>query len=539
MMANYDEGNNHNPSRKSLLSSWRWWRSSRTIRCETISSPITDKYHDVRLIVEKRKIKRERSSDGSKKRHKSGTVRVGIHNPYVPKNLTIECSYGMNKLHSACNRNDSAKVDMILSSNKTKKKILKIVTQKDSDERTPLHYAVSNSDVSVEVVSKLIKIGGRGLILARDLYGENAVHIAISSAVSLEVISLLIDAGGRDVLFAKDNQGETTLHKCFTGEHAASVEIISKIIGLGGMELVMEKDKKGRTALHENVGNHANASIKAVLKLIEVGGRKLVMQKDKKGMTALHKHLRSVRTSVAVVSALVKAGGRDIIAEKDDSGKIALHHYIFDCSFFEGLNEDVMRILLQAGMDGEIGGELGIGGLFMVSSATEKVQQEIYDVWKEISPTVAKVVSSLEDIRETRIPILHAAIVAKAPPSVLRDIMARFDCITVKDSMNCYPIDLALEAKMKWKDGMKDIIEAMAVQQCRSNVHVAAHYGLQWKNRMKKLLISSFKKKDVTKKEQDDPMTGLSLFMLCAVGEKSNLNSIYASLQHSPQDLQV
>lgn len=444
--------------------------------------------------------------------------------------LMVEYSYGMNKLHGACNRNDFAKVFTLLSS-KRKKKIAKIVMQKDSDERTPLHYAVTNSDVSVEVVSKLIEIGGKELVLARDLFGENAVHVAVASTVSLEVILKLVEAGGREALFAKENQGETTLHKCIGGGRSASIEVISKIIEIGGIRLVMERDNKGRTALHKSVSN-ADISVKVVSKLIEVGGRELLMVKDeKKGMTALHTHLKSGNASVAVVSALIKAGGGEIIAEKDNGGKVALHHYICDCSFFEGLSEGVLRILLQAGIDRQIGGEFGIGGLFVPSS--EEVQNEIYNVWEEISPTVTKVVSSLDDCE--RLPILQAAIVAKASPPILRDIMTRFDCITVKDTKNRYPIDVALDSKMKWKDGMKDIIDAMSIKQGRLTVHVAAHYGLQWRNHMKKLLKVSFKKENETLIKNQDPMTGLSLFMLCALGKKSNLNSIYMALRQSPQ----
>ena len=138
-----------------------------------------------------------------------------------------------------------------------------------------------------------------------------------------------------------------------------------------------------------------------------------------------------------------------------------------------------------------------------------------------------------------RLPILHAAIIAKASRSILKDIIKRFDCITVKDSTNRYPIDIALKSKMKWRDGMKDIIDAMAIKQGRSNVHVAAHYGLQWRNHMKKLLKSSFKQEDDTLNKEQDPMTGLSLFMLCAVGQKSNLNSTYISLRRSPKDIIV
>lgn len=502
----------------------------------------SETFSDILLELEEERCIKLKRLEKYKRKHVELASYIGIKSPYTVKtddkddNLfmtrqSIETPtrsivpkvlfypYGMNALHEACNRNETEKILSLLYTNGDK-----LVMDKDSDDRTPLHYAVTNSNVSIEAISKIIEIGGKTLVVEKDCYGENALHIACQRKASIKIIDKLIENGGDDIIFAKDNEGSTPLHKC-ASMYNPSIEVISKLLTVGGEKLLMEKDNKGQTTLHRCACN--GSSIDVVSKLIELGGKRLVMEKDKDEMTALHRIKCTKNASVSVVSKLLELGGRELIIEKDKSGKIPLHNHVCDAVFCTGTTHDIIRLLIDVGIEEQVGGEFSIGGIFNV--APDSLQFEIYEVWEDV---IFPIIIENKSLMETQ-PILHAAIIGKAPPFIMRDLIDNLDCLTTRDSMGRYPIDVAISDALKWNGGMKEIVEGMAVKENRSIINVALHYGLKWSNHMKEILESSLKGNEMER----DQMTGLELFMLAAVGDGCDLNVVYCTLTHNPQSL--
>ena len=134
---------------------------------------------------------------------------------------------------------------------------------------------------------------------------------------------------------------------------------------------------------------------------------------------------------------------------------------------------------------------------------------------------------------EQKPPILHAAILAKAPLHVIQDIVNRFDYTLLKvDSLNRIPIEIAIDKCLGWSEGMQDIVEATTlVQQQRSSIYVAAKYGLRWSNGMKELAEENVDEI----MNGNDSSTGLRLFMYAAMSSsRCDLSVIYGMMRMGP-----
>merc|ERR1712038_71133 len=135
------------------------------------------------------------------------------------------------------------------------------------------------------------------------------------------------------------------------------------------------------------------------------------------------------------------------------------------------------------------------------------------------------------DVAQTP-PILQAAIMHKAPPRVIKSIVQNLDCIGITDSMGRYPIDVAIEHKMKWNKGMKEVVEAFSVSKSCSWVHVCAKHGLQWENGMEVVVLEESDADDIPGRE--DSSSGLYPFMVAATGPKYDLNVVFELTKRSP-----
>jgi hypothetical protein len=71
--------------------------------------------------------------------------------------------------------------------------------------------------------------------------------------------------------------------------------------------------------------------------------------------------------------------------------------------------------------------------------------------------------------------------------------------------------------------------------QARLMINVAALKGLQWKNSMKEVEDKSID--EIGNSNNKNTSTGLFPFMIAAVGESSDLSSIYGSMRQSPQNV--
>ena len=366
-----------------------------------------------------------------------------------------------------------------------------LVMENDSSIRTALHLACKIEDMSLHIISsQLIEIGGRELLMISDQFGRTALHNAcMNRNMSLDVVLKMIEVGGRELLLTSpNNNGGTALYyACWHGD--ASIAIVSKLIEVGGKELVMKSvlNEYGVTALHGACGRE-NPSIVIVSKLIELGGRELVMMREKKGRTALHYACENKNMAQEqIISKLIEVGGRELLMCENIEGDIALHYGYFRFNHNASYN-DSFAFMIKECIMANIGGEFGIGGLFHV--ARKKVRREIYRIWRQISPTLAEAIESLQQGHQP--PLLHAAIIAKAPSYVILDIINRFEYSVSKvDSLNRYPIEIAFQERRDWNDGLKQIVAAtvlVAVEQQHPRIiQLAAQYGLKWRHQMKEL----------------------------------------------------
>ena len=402
---------------------------------------------------------------------------------------------------------------------------------------TALHLACMSKNASIEIVSKLIEVGGRELVLVHGDHGNTALHFACDKSAhtshDINIISKLIEVGGKELVMRKNYYGETALH-CICCNKNTSIDIIFKLIEMGGRELVMEKNDFGNTALHFVCDNKSISFYTSIIsKFINVGGRELIVNKNYYKETALHFLCRNKNTELDIISHFLKEGGKELLMMKDADEDIALH-----CGFFDenprwnspSFN-NVFALLVKESILANIGGEFGIGGLFNV--ARQHRQRIIYEEWDQFSPALKSALESLE--QEHHPPILHAAILAKAPLHVIRDIINEYEYSVLKvDKLDRYPIVIVFEEGLEWSnEGLQEIVEATskAQRQHASIIYTAGHYGLKWRHHMKELAEENVDEI----MNGYDALTGLRLFMVSAMGKYHDLSAIYGMMRMSPE----
>lgn len=391
-----------------------------------------------------------------------------------------------------------------------------------------LHVALS-LEKSYAVVSKLIDIGGIELVNEKDEGGLTALHLACIHNPSIEVVSRLVQVGGKELVMERINLYNTTALHCACINNAP-IEVVSKLVEIGGKELVMEKMEHldHQTSLHL-VCNCENTSIDVVFKLVEVGGKELVTEKNyRDGSTSLH-YVCKNKASIEVVSKLIEVGEKEVLMERNNKGQNALYYgYFSDES--SNIYNDSFELMVKEGILAQVGGEFGIGGIFN-SVNTNDEQKRIFHQWESFATFLKTAMTSIQQQYRQQVPLLHAAIIAKAPQHIIKDIIDRFDCVLIRDSFNRYPINVAVEEGLEWHEGMREVIYATATSQKRPIINIAAQYGVRWNNQMREIVESN--SHQVV--DGCDNETGLHIFMLAAMGDNCDLSSIYGLRRMSPE----
>lgn len=391
-----------------------------------------------------------------------------------------------------------------------------------------LHVALT-LEKSLAVVLKLIEIGGRELVIEKDGEGATSLHLACIHNASVEVVSKLIEIGGKEIVMERESFYNTTALHCAC-INSSPIEVISKLVEIGGKELVMEKMESldQQTALHL-ICNCNDTPIEVVSKLADIGGKELIMKKNgRDGSTSLHYACRG-EGSIEVVSKLIEIGEKEIITERDNYGQSALYYGYFSDESSNIFNDCFVH-MLKEGILAQLGGEFGIGGIFNCVN-TDDEQKRIFHQWESFGPFLKTAMTSIHQQYHIQVPILHAAIIAKAPQHIIKDIIDRFDCILAIDSFNRYPVNVAVDEGLEWHEGMREIISATSIAKKCPIINIAAQYGLKWNNHMGELAESVSHQVPHAR----DNKTGLQLFMLAAMGCDSDLTSIYGMRRMSPQ----
>jgi len=238
----------------------------------------------------------------------------------------------------------------------------------------------------------------------------------------------------------------------------------------------------------------------------------MIIQQDRDGKTPLH---------LLIVN---------VIAELDDAGD-------FDEEMKEVLTE-IASLLVVKSIEYQVGGEYGIGGLF--NTTNKEVQDQIYKFsWDRVVRCSMEHVMTLA--QNQRQPILHAAIIHKAPSYIIKDILHFCtESINTVDSSNRFPIDVAVQHKLPWNDGMKNIVEVSATMQQVPAINVCAKHGVEWENGIRNILEEGEGDDTITRGNNighQDESTGLFPFMLAAVGGQYNydLGSVFHLIKNSPE----
>jgi len=400
-----------------------------------------------------------------------------------------------------------------------------LVREKNNQGWNPLHFACRYK-ASLDVVSLLIEVGGEALVRETNNQGWNSLHFACRYKASLDVVLLLIEVGGEELVRETNNWGENSLH--FACANNASIDVISKLVEVGGEALVRKTTNKGSNSLH--IACRYNASLDVVSKLVEVGGEALVKETDNRGDNALHCACTGATWAYnnnmeeyallheTFLNIITQQGGAQILTQTNNEGKtplqllfIAYDKQSHDWrwrqqerkkTFWKRLS-DYAVMLIKKGIELQVGGEYGIVGLF-TSTSSQEVQYQIYfKTWDNIViPALEQIIASLP--HDQTLPILQALVINKAPPVIIKSAINLFTAsINTRDSFGKYPIDVAACHGLAWDDGMKEVVE-------RSDMDLLG---------------------------RENPSTGLSPFMVAGVGEENttyDVGTVFHLIKKTP-----
>ena len=194
----------------------------------------------------------------------------------------------------------------------------------------------------------------------------------------------------------------------------------------------------------------------------------------------------------------------------------------------------VFEILLEQGIASGAFNEYEIGGLFSTITIGTKEQSVIDALLSKPGMTWDEIVQSIQNVMfkvtsgTNALPLVHGAIMCQSfanGDKTLKDLIQSFPySVFVPDHEGILPIIVAKEHQVKWKNGMKEIVETLAnvMPGKRNTIHICTLYGLSLDCGVKQMIDTNSSCLSIV-----DKYTGLYPFMLAAAGSSSNLDSIY------------
>ena len=435
---------------------------------------------------------------------------------------------------------------------------------------TVLHNFCQYHDASDDVIIRMIEAGGEKFVMKSDKQGRTALHYACLYKASPEVVSALVKVGGKKFVMQTDRFEVNALHKactssddiCDSRKNKPSFDVIDSLLTVGGKKLALQAD----CYVHEEyyVGE----------------------------CTALHRLILDLDSFedfssseiLNILDRLVEVGEAFILNAEDQRGYNAIRRLLFSSA-----SKDIITHLISKYIKYQIGGEFNIGGLF-----DSKYRNRTFENWDSCIVPILKQDMNLFSFEPILHAAIYHGAPCNVIVDILNRFDG---CCTQKDSMGRFPMDVAIEEAEKrfkekearqnqkvvvtmefqdpedifynsdgeydsvlgeerwnamdfdsdddsdaedlqkpsltWKDGMQDIVTALAASQGRLMIHVALEHGLPWDFGMKDVI-------DLTTNEQleeRDAVTGLYPFMLAAIGEKCSLRFIYELGKQCPQTM--
>jgi ankyrin repeat protein len=236
----------------------------------------------------------------------------------------------------------------------------------DFEDLTVLHLACRKTDFVdydatqddegnwVELITKLIEIGGVEYLNMADSWGETALSYASSyrGKDNPAVVRRLLELGGENILFSlKSENNLSVLQNALFNrtKHPGRMEIIQLLLDFGGEKLVYMADTRGMTALHHVISLGEENIAEIIRRLIKIGGEKLIM------MTTVHDHnflfhAQQARGGVEmeqIIDILFEFGGKKMLCKQSVGGTALLY------MFYKGKEPErwpaIVDKLLEAG----------------------------------------------------------------------------------------------------------------------------------------------------------------------------------------------
>ena len=363
--------------------------------------------------------------------------------------------------------------------------------------------------------------------------------LALSCDASIELVWKLIELGGKDLVMAKCNGDDNILFYAFRWN--AISELVQKLIMVGGRDLVLAQNSSGKNVLHELCWMYdRDISSTRLELLVQIGGKDILTQEDRDGKTPMQLFLATIIQHVLY----------DGVFDEERFIDHNVEELVEDLR--ESQKETSIRnlsLLVRKYIELKIGGDYAFGGVFNAYQKEiefaygykfnvdrEEVRMAIHRHFNKLFVLLFRPALQLvmELPRHRHEPIIQAAITSEAHPDIIRDTVQHFpNSISTVDGTGTYPIDVAIKEKLSWCDGMKEIVDVFASAQQSTPIIVGAKYGLPWQDGMKHLFEDAG---DSYTEETMEEETGLLLFMLAAVGGKYNydLGSVFQLIQARP-----
>ena len=131
----------------------------------------------------------------------------------------------------------------------------KLMLDKDSVERTPLHTACLSGRTNVvrifvQNLNSFLEATEVNLLEVTDKSGNTPLHLACVGG-NIDVVQLMLDSGAS--ITAANSQGEIPIH---TASQHKSVEIVQLLLDKGDHTMIEMMDGHGFTALHHAAENN-------------------------------------------------------------------------------------------------------------------------------------------------------------------------------------------------------------------------------------------------------------------------------------------
>merc|ERR1712216_915172 len=110
-----------------------------------------------------------------------------------------------------------------------------------------------------------------------------------------------------------------------------------------------------------NIAIYNKAPIFIIVLMLDIGGEDMLIARDNDGSCSLH-HAVIAGSPIELLMMITRVAGGQVLTGRDSRGKIPLHHCV---DRYTEPDLIAFKCLLKEGMLYGIGGEYGLGGIFI------------------------------------------------------------------------------------------------------------------------------------------------------------------------------